>query len=131
MSGWKDNEAPVRRVVLPQITAALGAPLPVQCAMPCPPLTEDSFQDLLARFAAVRDPRHPRGIRHHVQAILAIAAVAVICGAGSLRRSGSGPATHRSGSLRWLVAAGTNCSAGSWYRMKRLGGARSRHSTPS
>ena len=76
MSGWKGNEAPVGRVVLPQITAALGAPLPFQCAMPCPPLTEDSFQDLLARFAAVRDPRHPRGIRHHVQAILAIAAVA-------------------------------------------------------
>jgi predicted transposase YbfD/YdcC len=51
--------------------------------MPCPPLTDDSFQDLLARFAAVRDPRHPRGIRHSVQVILAIAAVAVICGARS------------------------------------------------
>jgi len=88
VSGWKDNEAPVRRVVLPQITAALGASLPVQCAMPCPPLTEDSFQDLLARFAAVRDPRHPRGIRHHVQAILAIAAVAVICGARSFAAIG-------------------------------------------
>ena len=57
--------------------------MPVQCAMPCPPLTDDSFQDLLARFAAVRDPRHPRGIRHSVQVILAIAAVAVICGARS------------------------------------------------
>jgi predicted transposase YbfD/YdcC len=51
--------------------------------MPCPPLTDDSFQDLLARFAAVRDPRHPRGIRHSVQVILAIAAVTVICGARS------------------------------------------------
>jgi len=30
--------------------------LPVQCATPCPPLTEDSFQDLLARFAAVTHP---------------------------------------------------------------------------
>ena len=57
--------------------------MPVQCAMPCPPLTDDSFQDLLARFAAVRDPRHPRGIRHSVQVILAIAAVTVICGARS------------------------------------------------
>ena len=70
-------------MVLPKITAALGASLPVQCAMPCPPLTDDSFQDLLARFAAVRDPRHPRGIRHSVQVILAIAAVAVACGARS------------------------------------------------
>ena len=70
-------------MVLPKITAALGASLPVQCAMPCPSLTEDSFQDLLARFAAVRDPRCPRGIRHSVQVILAIAAVAVLCGARS------------------------------------------------
>src|ERR1035437_5875861 len=56
--------------------------------MPCPSLTEDSFQDLLARFAAVHDPRHPRGIRHTVQVILAIAAVAVICGARSFAAIG-------------------------------------------
>ena len=62
--------------------------MPVQCAMPCPPLTEDSFQDLLARFAAIHDPRHPRGIRHTVQVILAIAAVAVICGARSFAAIG-------------------------------------------
>ena len=62
--------------------------MPVQCAMPCPPLTEDSFQDLLARFAAVADPRHRRGIRHTVQVILAIAAVAVICGAQSFAAIG-------------------------------------------
>ena len=62
--------------------------MPVQCAMPCPPLTEVSFQDLLARFAAVHDPRRPRGIRHAVQVILAIAAVAVICGARSFAAIG-------------------------------------------
>jgi len=56
--------------------------------MPSPSLTDDSFRDRLARFAAVRDPRHPRGIRHHVQAILAIAAVAVICGARSFAAIG-------------------------------------------
>lgn len=61
--------------------------MPVQCATP-PPLTKDSFQDLLARFAAVRDPRHPRGIRHQVQAILAISAVAVVCGARSFAAIG-------------------------------------------
>ena len=62
--------------------------MPVQCAMPCPTLTEASFQDLLARFAAVRDPRHPRGIRHQVQTILAISAVAVVCGARSFAAVG-------------------------------------------
>ena len=62
--------------------------MPVQCATPCPPLTEDSFQDLLARFAAVRDPRHARGVRHQVQTILAIASVAVVCGARSFAAVG-------------------------------------------
>lgn len=75
-------------VVLPR-SPALGASLPVQSGMGCPPLTEHSCQDLLARFAAVRDPRHPRGIRrHHVQTILAIAAVAVVCGARSFAAVG-------------------------------------------
>jgi len=62
--------------------------LPVQCATPRPPLTEDAFLDLLTRFAAVADPRHRRGIRHTVQVILAIAAVAVICGARSFAAIG-------------------------------------------
>jgi predicted transposase YbfD/YdcC len=44
--------------------------------------------NLLARFAAVRDPRHPRGIRHQVQTILAISAVAVVCGARSFAAIG-------------------------------------------
>ena len=56
--------------------------------MPFPPLTEDLCRDLLARFAAVPDPRCARGVRHQVQAILAIAAVAVVCGARSFAAIG-------------------------------------------
>jgi hypothetical protein len=100
-------------VVLLRITAALGASLPVQWAMPSPSLTEDSFQDLLARFATVRDPRHPRGIRHSVQVILAIEALAVLGGSRSFVAIGSGRAIHLSGPLNWSVPAGTGCGAGS------------------
>ncbi|MGH3448618.1 MAG: ISAs1 family transposase [Nocardioidaceae bacterium] len=51
-------------------------------------MTEDACRDLLARFAAVPDPRRPRGIRHQVQTILAVAAVAVVCGARSFAAIG-------------------------------------------
>jgi len=67
---------------------ALGASLSVQSATFCPLLTEGSCQDLLARFAAVDDPRHARGVRHQVQTILAIAAAAVLCGARSFAAVG-------------------------------------------
>jgi len=56
--------------------------------MACPSLTEDSCRDLLARFAGVPDPRRARGIRHQVQTILTIAAVAVLCGARSFAAIG-------------------------------------------
>jgi predicted transposase YbfD/YdcC len=46
-------------------------------------LTEQSCRDLVAGFAAVPDPRCRRGIRHQVHTILAVAAVAVLCGARS------------------------------------------------
>lgn len=59
-----------------------------QSVTPCPPLTEQSCTDLLARFAAVPDPRRPRGIRHQVQTILAIAAAAVVGGARSFAAIG-------------------------------------------
>jgi hypothetical protein len=84
--------------------------LPVQCAMPCPPLTEDTCQDLLARFAAVHDPRHRRGIRHTVQVILAIAAVAVICGARSFAAIGE---WARDAPQRVLEVVGAR-----WHRLR-------------
>lgn len=77
MTGWSTK-----------ITVALGASLSVQSVTPCPPLTEQSCTDLLARFAAVPDPRRPRGIRHQVQTILAIAAAAVVGGARSFAAIG-------------------------------------------
>lgn len=84
--------------------------MPVQCAMPCPPLTEDTCQDLLARFAAVHDPRHRRGIRHTVQVILAIAAVAVICGARSFAAIGE---WARDAPQRVLEVVGAR-----WHRLR-------------
>lgn len=62
--------------------------MPAQSVMSCPPLTEQSFRDLLAFFAEVPDPRRPRGIRHQVPTILAIAAAAVVCGARSFTAIG-------------------------------------------
>jgi len=40
--------------------------------------------DLLGCFAAVPDPRAPRGVRHSLAAILAMSTAAVLCGATSL-----------------------------------------------
>jgi len=65
-----------------------GASLPVQSVMPCPSSTEQQYRALLALFADVPDPRRARGIRHRVCAILAIAAVAVLCGARSFTAIG-------------------------------------------
>ena len=84
--------------------------MPVQCVMSCPPLTEDTCQDLLARFAAVHDPRHRRGIRHTVQVILAIAAVAVICGARSFAAIGE---WARDAPQRVLEVVGAR-----WHRLR-------------
>ena len=84
--------------------------MPVQCVMSCPPLTEDTCQDLLASFAAVHDPRHRRGIRHTVQVILAIAAVAVICGARSFAAIGE---WARDAPQRVLEVVGAR-----WHRLR-------------
>jgi DDE_Tnp_1-associated/Transposase DDE domain len=85
--GREKQRGPGRTGWSTKITVALGASLPVQSVTPCPPLTEQSCTDLLARFAAVPDPRRPRGIRHQVQTILAIAA-AVVGGARSFAAIG-------------------------------------------
>src|SRR5674476_1366575 len=71
-----------------KITVAPGASLSALSVTTCPPFTEHSCTDLLARFAAVPDPRRPRGIRHQVQTILAIAAGAVVGGARSFAAIG-------------------------------------------
>lgn len=56
--------------------------------MPCPDVSPISCADLLASFAELPDPRRRRGVRHQVQAILAIAAAAVVAGARSFTAIG-------------------------------------------
>jgi predicted transposase YbfD/YdcC len=73
--------------------------LPVKCAMPVPAAAEyalgevaaravslhaASGGDLLGCFAAVPDPRDPRGIRHCLASVLAMSAAAVLCGCSTL-----------------------------------------------
>jgi len=59
--------------------------LPTQSATPCPPAEPGvgGCVDLLRLFAGLPDPRHPRGVRHQIAAILALAAAAVLTGARS------------------------------------------------
>jgi hypothetical protein len=46
------------------------------------------YPSLLAHLAAVPDPRDPRGIRHRLTALLAVAVCAVLSGARSLQAIG-------------------------------------------
>lgn len=43
---------------------------------------------LYALFARVRDPRQPRGIRHHIGTVLTVLVLSVLAGAGSFRQAG-------------------------------------------
>jgi len=69
--------------------------LPVQSRMPVPACAEEALAELAARaaalaaasggnlaecFAAVPDPRDPRGIRHSLPCVLALCTAAVLCG---------------------------------------------------
>jgi predicted transposase YbfD/YdcC len=62
--------------------------LRAQSVMPCPEISPAACADLLTCLAEVPDPRHRRGVRHQVQAILAIAAAAVVAGARSFTAIG-------------------------------------------
>ena len=69
--------------------------MPAQFRMPVPAAAEKALGELAARaaalaaasggnllecFAAVPDPRDPRGIRHSVPCVLALCTAAVLCG---------------------------------------------------
>ena len=69
--------------------------MPVQCRMPVSPAAEEALAELVSRaaalaaasggnllecFAAVPDPRDPRGIRHSLPSVLTLCTAAVLCG---------------------------------------------------
>ncbi len=62
--------------------------------------------ELYALFAQVVDPRRPRGIRHHVAAVLTLMVFAVLAGARNFREAGD-----RAADLPPLLlqAAGARC----------------------
>jgi DDE_Tnp_1-associated len=51
-------------------------------------LTPQQYRSLLDYLAQVSDPRHRRGRRHALGAVLAVAVAAVLAGAGSLAAIG-------------------------------------------
>jgi hypothetical protein len=63
---------------------------------------EGSCRDLLESLRAVVDPRKPRGIRHHLVSILALAAAAVVAGARSYVAAGQWAAHAPDGVLAAL-----------------------------
>ena len=84
-----------------EVTSCREAPLPVQSGMRVPAaaaavaalgelaaraasLRAAAGGDLLSCFAAVPDPRDPRGVRHSLASVLAMSAAAVLCGCTSL-----------------------------------------------
>ena len=53
-----------------------------------PPLAPEQCRDLLDCLAQIPDPRHRRGRRHTLGAVLAVAVAAVVAGASSLAAIG-------------------------------------------
>lgn len=66
--------------------AVVSSPIPPVIDRLCcqPEAAEDELPVLLARLAEVPDPRKPRGLRHSLVYVLALAACAVLTGATSL-----------------------------------------------
>ncbi|MDQ3402827.1 MAG: transposase family protein [Actinomycetota bacterium] len=52
------------------------------------PVGPSSAKVLLELLASVPDPRHPRGVRHSLPGLLAVAVTAVVCGAKSFAAIG-------------------------------------------
>lgn len=77
----------LRRDALRLLCSVFDHPLLVDSHPKGMPMTDcnrfdfDSPDGLLARLGELADPRKPRGIRHKIHVVLAIAAVATLCGA--------------------------------------------------
>ena len=70
--------------------ACLSSPIPAAAHQLDPPaaLAPDQCRDLLGYLAQIADPRHRRGRRHTLVAVLGVAVVAVLAGARSLAAIG-------------------------------------------
>jgi len=68
------------------VPAATSSPIPpaLDQLRDCSPAGPEEFPGLLERLAEVPDPRDPRGVRHALVHVLALAATAVLSGATSL-----------------------------------------------
>ena len=99
--------------------------MPVKSAMPVPAAAGYTLDELAARaaglhaasggdllgcFAAVPDPRDPRGIRHSLASVLAMSAAAALCGCSTLEDV-----------TAWICAAGQDVLAGLGCRRGVLG----------
>jgi predicted transposase YbfD/YdcC len=99
--------------------------LPAQSRMPVPAAAEDALGelaahavslraaaggDLLGCFAAVPDPRDPRGVRHCLASVLAMSAAAALCGCSTLEDV-----------TAWISAAGQEVLAALGCRRNALG----------
>ena len=99
--------------------------MPVKSAMPVPAAAEYTLDELAARaaslhaasggdllgcFAAVPDPRDPRGIRHTLASVLAMSAAAALCGCSTLEDV-----------TAWICAAGQDVLAALGCRRGALG----------
>jgi hypothetical protein len=99
--------------------------LPVKSAMPVPAAAGYTLDELAARaaslhaasggdllgcFAAVPDPRDPRGIRHSLASVLAMSAAAALCGCSTLEDV-----------TAWICAAGQDVLAALGCRRGAVG----------
>jgi predicted transposase YbfD/YdcC len=68
------------------VPASSSSPIPAAAHQLAPPvaLAPDQCRDLLGYLAQIADPRHRRGRRHTLVAVLGVAVVAVLAGARSL-----------------------------------------------
>ena len=70
--------------------APVSSPIPAATQQLDAPaaLTPQQYRDLLDYLAQIPDPRHRRGRRHTLGAVLAVAVAAVVAGASSLAAIG-------------------------------------------
>ncbi|WP_460756582.1 transposase family protein, partial [Nocardiopsis oceani] len=69
-----------------------------------PQSEDETVHGLLAALASITDPRHSRGVRHHLTTVLAVAVIATLAGARNYRELAD-QAADLSQDLLWLLGA--------------------------